>query len=110
MLSCSCDFEPEDNTPYYWDPSDFTTFKKLRRKRCTSCKELIQQRAICVEFKWEKIDYEGNEIPLASTFMCEVCGEKYLNLTALGYCIDLGADMEYHMREYRALTNFKASK
>jgi len=107
MLSCSCEFEPEVDEPYYWNPSDFTTFKKLRRKRCVSCKELIQQQAVCLEFRWEKTDYDGNEIQLASKFMCEECGEKFLNLTALGYCIDLGASMEYHMQEYRALTGFK---
>ena len=110
MLSCSCEFDIEIDEPFHYIPKEFVVFKKLRRKRCISCAELIEHKSECVEFKWQKQDESGNEIEMASTFMCGDCGEKYLNLTSIGYCIDLGENMEYYMEQYRTLDESEKAK
>ena len=112
MLSCSCDFDSDGW--YYYPPNDFSIFSHNRRKRCCSCGCLIDIGAQCVEFKRcrpaiteiEERIY-GDEINLASWFMCEWCGEMFFNLEALGYCINLGDSMKENLKDYWEMTGFK---
>lgn len=112
MLSCSCDFE--DDSWYYYTPSSFSTFSKKRRKRCCSCDKLIGIGAHCVRFMRHRppisdIDerINGDEVPLASWYMCEWCGEMFFNLESLGYCIVLGDSMKENLEDYWDMTGFK---
>ena len=105
MLSCSCDFGDYDE--WYDIPQDFSTFNLARRKRCWSCKELIDKKSQCVKFnKYRRTKsyieerIYGDEKQLADWYLCECCGEKYLNLQALGYCILLGSDLQELLAEY----------
>ena len=119
MLSCSCpdwEFDDEWEGWLYYGPSDFSVFDKKRRKRCCSCKELIDIDSLCLEFGRtryprteieDRIYGEGNEIEIASYFMCDKCGEQYLNLEALGYCIDITDNMFDLLEEYQEMTRFK---
>jgi len=116
MLSCSC--YDDDFDWWYISPDDFTIFNSSRRKRCCSCRELIDIGLPCLEFdRWrysvseveENIYGNGGEIRLASWYMCEQCGEMYLNLTALGYCHWLGGSMRDDIKEYWELTGFVPS-
>lgn len=108
-LSCGCDFDGDGW--YYYAPKDYTTAPKLgRRKRCCSCKQLINLGATALTFDRyrqpsygsieEKIFGEGAEIQLASYWMCESCGDQYFNLEALGFCITLPANMHKLREEY----------
>jgi len=115
MLSCTCNFY--DSGWYYYPPCDFSIFKKKRRKRCCSCKELIGVGDECVEFEKCRdpaTDIEerivGDEVPMASDYMCEKCGEIYFNLTDLGYCINLGDEMQELLQEYWEMTKFKKAE
>jgi len=47
MLSCSCG---EGDGWWYLPPDDFETLEAKRRKRCCSCKTLIDLSSVCVEF------------------------------------------------------------
>lgn len=49
-LSCSCDFDTYDYTSWWEDHSEFKPLKFLRRKRCVSCKDLIDVGSDVVEF------------------------------------------------------------
>ena len=40
---------------------------------------------------------------MASWFACEDCGEIYLNLEELGYCVDISENMNDLLAEYREL-------
>ena len=112
MLSCSCDTDYMEW--YYYPPGDFITFDKSRRKRCCSCQTLIDIGSLCLKFDRHRSplsDIEerilGEEVGLASHFMCDVCGEIFLNLNALGYCINLGPHMKEYLEDYWNLTGFK---
>lgn len=87
MLICEC----YESGWYYNEssnPFDFTLFDKKRRKRCVSCKNLINKNSLCLKFWVQRRPYSyieediyGDEVPLANRFLCETCGEIYLNLS-----------------------------
>jgi len=118
MLTCECgDFDLDDSNWGYYIPDDFTNLDYKRRKRCCSCDQFISIGAQCVEFgrvRAARSDIEerihGDEVKLSSWFMCESCGEIFLNLEAIGYCINLSDDMREELREYWTLTGFKPQK
>lgn len=119
MLSCEC-YDWDGEGWGYYCPEDFTTLNTKRRRRCLSCKELIEIGSPCLEF--ERHRYPQNEIeerihgdwdveiPIAPYWMCEKCGEKYLNLHNIGYCIEIPQDMRELMKEYWELTGFEPKK
>ena len=116
MLSCSCG-EYDGEGWWYYPPNDFSVFARNRRKRCCSCNELINIDAQCVEFTRNRecnSDIEenvwGDEVGLASWFMCEWCGEMYFNLESLGYCIFLGDSMKENLEDYWDMTGFKPKR
>ncbi len=109
-LSCSCDYEPEPGMKCWQAGEDFSRMPLLsRRKRCCSCNKLLEPSSTVVEIERNKIPEtdvevriygENGEIPLASWYLCEKCGEIYLTLADIGYeCIyppsTLAAQKEY---------------
>lgn len=111
MLSCSCD---DYFDTWYYPPDDFSKFDRKRRKRCVSCKELIDIGSDCIEFEMfcsPRSDIEesiwGDEVPMASKYMCEKCGEIFLNLSALGYCITIGNNIKEDLEDYWDMTGFE---
>ena len=131
-LSCSCDFDYDfdagDKAYAQADP-DFQPFIGIRRKRCCSCRKLIEHRSPCLEHPMMRYPYTDMEarfngalnvedalcdeplIPCASHFHCERCGEIWLNLQAVGYnCLSPGENMEDALKEYHAMTGFKPIK
>ena len=114
MLSCDCGYDYE-----YWYFADdyFTPYVRDRRKKCCSCKEPISKGDTCLKFsnyREIRTDIEekiyGDEVPLADCFMCEKCGEIFLNLDALEYCIDIKESMQDTLKEYWEITGFKGGK
>ena len=112
-LSCTC--REWDGDGWCWDsPEDFTTL--ATKTRCCSCKQSIEIGAQCVEFERfratlteveDKIYGEDGDVRLASWWMCEPCGEIYLNLVAAGYCIDISENMPELLEEYHIMTGWK---
>lgn len=49
---------------------------------------------------------QGDEVSLADWYLCESCGEIFLNLNAIGYCYYLGDDIRENLKEYWDLTGF----
>ena len=113
-LTCSCDSD------WYPEPGDwylngsFSDYKPLPfkiRKRCCSCKNLINVGDLSIEHKRVRVpkhDVEINiygddgEIPIASDWMCETCGDLFLSLTELGYCVNPRDDMHELIKDYAA--------
>lgn len=113
MLSCSCDFDQDDYINFYYDPIDFSTLVSSKRKRCISCQKLIDIGTIVVIFDFYRHPYneieercKGEKIRMANRYMCEKCGEHFLNLIALGYCVDIGENMAEALKEYHEITGF----
>ena len=125
-LSCSCGEWDGDGwyyivkskllceVPFYeggkavWDQEFFFPLATKRHRACRSCKEKIEVGDRCIEFERyrnSENDIEeriyGTEVQLASWFMCEKCGEQYLNLEALGYCVGISENMFNLLREHR---------
>ena len=117
-LSCSCQEWDGEGVAVY-SPEDFQKFDLKRRKRCCSCGKLIAIGSDTLEFKRvrgplsdveERIYGDDAEISLASKWMCDGCGEIYLNLDALDFCIDIAENMEDLLKEYHEMTGFKAAE
>ena len=112
-MSLSCDCGSDDFDWYYETLGDFTALNTRTRKRCCSCNDLIDKNATCLEFPRyrhpqddieERIHGDDGEIPLATWHMCEPCGDQYMNLTALGFCVDLGQDNMFDLlKEYQEM-------
>lgn len=110
MLSCSCS---DDLDWWYHPPNDFVKFNATRNKRCVSCKQFVGFYADCLEFSCFRKPYSfieeciyGDEVQLANQYLCESCGEIFLNLEALGYCMNLGDNLKEDLKEYWQLTGF----
>ena len=126
-LSCSCDydFEPDfgDWQIKYWDPEfemDFEPLETSKRKRCSSCKELIDIGDFCIRFP--RVRYPNNEIEarivglspdaedweepsinMAAIYQCESCGEIFLNLDSVGFeCISPDENMPELLEQYQS--------
>lgn len=125
-LSCSCDFdfEPEygDKQIHFWKDKfdfDFETLTTAKRKRCSSCDTFINIGAQSIEipmvrYPYNEIearirglpedpyDWEEATIEIASRYLCEKCGEIYLNLENLGFeCLSPFENMPDMLIEYR---------
>lgn len=103
-LSCEC---WEDYEWYYEAPDDYTTFNKKRRKRCHSCKTLIEIGSTCTEFEcWHPPNNDieerihGDEVYTANKFLCEKCSDIYFSLSELGFCVTL-TSMQELLEEYQ---------
>jgi hypothetical protein len=42
--------------------------------------------------------------------MCERCGEIFLNLSDIGYCLDIMDDMRENLKEYQYVTSWKEKR
>lgn len=129
-LSCSCDYD-YDCVPGDWNyiinDHDFVRLSTLKRKRCCSCKDLINIGSLCLIHQRSRYPYDQLEsrkklsqdledalcqdplIPIANHYQCERCGEIFLNLVAAGYqCLSPSEDMEESLKEYHKLSGFKS--
>ena len=115
-MSCNCD----DYSDWYAEPGeDILPLDSEHTRRCQSCRKQIRPGDMCLRFDcWrypetdEEIDQydEDGKVPLPDEYLCEDCGEIYMNLTDLGYCIGLGADMCEALQDYQDMTGFDPAK
>lgn len=110
-LSCSCDYDG------YYDwyciaPDDYEILSTKRRRRCSSCKTLIDIGAICTNWPRSREARDDVEIAiygegdiesiwLADYWMCETCSDLYFSLDELGFkCISPSENMRALVKEY----------
>lgn len=113
-LACSCDNDG-DYDWYYTDPDDYTAFPKTRRrKRCSSCKELIEHgeqaarfgrsRPARTEIEERIYGDDGSDweaVQLADRWLCERCADLYFSFREVGYdCISPDENMLELAKEY----------
>jgi hypothetical protein len=118
MCGCDSDWYPEPGDWTWGASKDYAPLSAKRRKRCCSCNELIDVGALSIEFCRVRIPDtdievriygEDGEIPIASNWMCEKCGDLYLSLEAIGYCMNPRDDMGELLKEHVARTNLLAN-
>ena len=98
MLSCEC---PGDfSHTYYVLPDDYQTLQTTRRKRCSSCNQLIDIGSTVLKFERYTYGEYGDEVPASPRWMCEECGDLFYSLDELGFCLYLGDDMRALVKEY----------
>lgn len=110
-LSCSCQGWEGDGWAYT-PPDDLCSLETKRARRCKSCGCLIKPGEECIKFLRfrapstaveYKIYGDGGQVDIAPWFQCAKCGEQYLNLSALGYCIGPEENTLSLLAEYRAM-------
>ena len=118
-LSCSCDFDSWGHDEWWSDCSGFQRmgYRFATRKRCCSCKSLINVTEDVIEFYQyratrggieEQIYDESEGVPVASSFMCETCSGLYLALDELGYgCLDITEPMVDYIAEYNQIREYE---
>lgn len=110
MLSCSCPSDEYDSNIIYYVPNDYSVLNTSKRKRCVSCKCLIDRQSTCTIFDIkrlpkneieERIYGEGHDVPMASRYMCENCSDIFFNLYELGFCVSIEDNMNDLLEEYK---------
>lgn len=118
-LEC-CAYFPDFD--YYANPDD--DFSKAPEDcKCTSCNKEIKKGDVVLHFTCYKSPDENSDNPdeikawedgdyfaLPDEFHCERCGEIYLNLNVLGYCLSSGDYMPECLKEYQEMTGFSPEK
>lgn len=107
-LACWCDAEDADwFFERAWLDKPMPAMK--RRKRCCSCKNLIDEGDTCTKYtrwRYPNCDIEewiyGDAVGLAAYYQCEECSDLMENLAELGFdCIGPDEDMRELIEEYR---------
>lgn len=127
-LSCSC--SEWDGEGWYYvlaektiSPGDSKTPREIeyffplatkRSRRCCSCSAIIKPGDLSLVFKrWRgstQFEYDRlgwEEVKIAPWFMCESCGEIYLNLEAVGYCVNIDDYMPNLLEEHREVNGIE---
>ena len=110
-LSCFCEYDPDPGS-IVWEM--YREYGPLKRRAtwCCSCKERIPVGSVVVEvlrFKIpdndieKKIYGEDGEIPRASRYLCERCGDLAYSLEDLGFCQSPWEDQRELVKEYAAM-------
>lgn len=124
-LSCYCD---GDGDWFHEPPDDYSVLDTKRCRKCASCRERIPVGALvlkmrCWRYYKDEIEHrihgycDDAEIEMPYRYLCERCGDLYLSLDELGFCLNLGEDMRELVRDYadmqrekRALLNETAGE
>jgi hypothetical protein len=94
-LSCTC----EDYGEWYYENQEQLPLTTKRSRKCCSCGSKIAVGDLSTKFRRYRqpdSDFEerfhGDEVPMTSWYMCEVCGDLFDSLKELGYCVHLTGD------------------
>jgi predicted RNA-binding Zn-ribbon protein involved in translation (DUF1610 family) len=121
-LTCSCDFDDHEFEPGDWyymgDSGDFV--ESDIKIECKSCEETININDLCVtfsRFRYPKDEQEAKSkgyydlevameqeatIKTDNHYICEKCGEIYLNLSSVGFeCIAPSENMPKLLKQYQ---------
>jgi hypothetical protein len=110
MCGCDSDWYPEPGD-WFWNnaPTEYKFLPFKKRRKCCSCGELIEVNALAVEHTRVRVPDtdielriygEEGEIPIASDWMCEKCGDLYFSLAEIGYCISPRDSMRELVQEH----------
>jgi predicted RNA-binding Zn-ribbon protein involved in translation (DUF1610 family) len=113
-MGLSCDYDSGGDFAWYYDtPStkDFTQLSTKRHRNCCSCGAKINVGDDSLKFERhryptcnieERIYGDDASVPLASWYLCEICGGLFMAIQELNLCYSLGNDIREDIREWRA--------
>ncbi|MFA7287426.1 MAG: hypothetical protein WC055_00955 [Melioribacteraceae bacterium] len=88
----------------------FFPLNTKKSRKCCSCGAKIKVNDLSLRFnRWrgptefEEDKFGYTEVKISPWFMCEKCGEIYLNLEALGFCINIEENMSGLLEDYREM-------
>jgi len=106
-ISCSCSDEYDW---YYEAHHDFSVLDTKRPRRCYSCGATLTPGTEVLGLRcWHspRNDVEerihGDEVPMASRYLCEPCGGLYMALSDLGFCISMPSNLRDDVAAYNEL-------
>ena len=115
-LTCGCYTDDLEDAEYYWfEPIEYREPPAGRRRRCRSCKALIDNKPGSLALEFTRFRYpnhdveleiygsESAEVPLGSWWLCETCGDLYFSLVEMGYCGDPGENQHELLAEHHAI-------
>lgn len=113
-LTCNCNFDDiEDAAWFYYVPNNYSKLKARRRKRCSSCNELVDINSTIANFKcYRHPKYEieismygeDGEVPIADKILCEECADIYFSLYELGFnCVSPDENMHKLIEKYKEM-------
>ena len=115
-LSCGCaEFDPEPGVVYWYPPNGegYVELDTKRGRRCCSCSRLVRPGELVVPFGRAMVpDHdvevsiygEDGEVPRATAYLCERCGDIYWSLAELGYCVPVwDTPMDECLEQYREI-------
>lgn len=105
-LACECEYDD----PAWWHEgvTPLAPLATKRMRRCCSCKTRIAVGQECSSIRrWRDPEPDsveerifGDEVPLATWYLCERCDGLLESLDALGFCGLVGQDLREVCREY----------
>lgn len=110
-LSCECwDGDLGDYVWWYEDAGEFTTLETKRRRACISCESQIPVGSTVLPFITYRhptlfelnrsIYSEEEAVPKGKKYLCEACGDLFLSLSDLGFCVNPGESMAQLLHDY----------
>lgn len=105
-LSCMYDMDEFD---YFVNPDDDFSIAKQDCK-CNSCGKKIKAGETVLKFTCFTHDEYGGEVAMPDEFHCERCGEIYLNLQEIDYCLYSNEYMPGLLKDYQKMTGFNPKK
>lgn len=109
-LSCDVDYDGCDYE-WWWECNfEYYPLSTKRSRKCCSCKEKISigdDAMIVHRHHSPQNDIEeriyGDEVPRATWYLCEKCGDLALSLNELKFCFTLGDEsLKKQIADYRA--------
>ena len=114
-MPLACDCHDDSFEQYWWPADDYSVMPKRRaRKRCQSCRTLIDHGSIVAVFRrtrYARDDYELNRfgddaeaIEMAPVHLCEECSDIWFSLQELGFeCVSPYENQRELAKEHAAL-------
>lgn len=112
-MSLSCDYDGDgDGSDWFWtQPATESPLATKRSRKCCSCGQKILPGQLSREISRfrppsERCNYieqsiYGDEVPMASWYFCEPCGDLSESISELGFCYALGESLKQQIADYR---------
>lgn len=111
-LTCECPEWDGDGRGYAVD-GRFSVYKgdyKGEYRYCNCGKDILPGATVLRILEFEPAEGAKDYLDLVyfdPEYLCETCGEIFLNLEAAGYCISPYRNLPEALKEYQRLTGFK---
>jgi predicted RNA-binding Zn-ribbon protein involved in translation (DUF1610 family) len=111
IMSLTRDNDSDGDYGWWYDiPDDYSVLATKRARRCSCGKPLKVGDKVMAHHCYRPANGDveeriyGDEVPLATRYLCEECGDQAMNLRELGYCVSPTDKVMNLLREYVQMT------